>query len=109
MSIEAVNVATLRAVTVPGEQGCDADDPSASESWIALPQTGTYIMGTSAAVPARVDLLVQALGIVEGVIARLGANGTYELARAESWGLQQLCERIRDLADNPAPGLDGMN
>lgn len=102
-AVEAANVSMIRAVAVSGGQDCDADD--LAESLIALPQTGTYIMGAGVAPAARIDLLVQALGIVEGVIARLDADDSHELARAaESWSLLQLRERIRDFAEAAARG-----
>ncbi|WP_061001583.1 hypothetical protein [Mycolicibacterium mucogenicum] len=93
----------IRAVAVSGGQDCDADD--LAESFIALPQTGTYIMGAGVAPAARIDLLVQALGIVEGVIARLDADDSHQLVRAaEGWSLLQLRERIRDFAEAAARG-----
>lgn len=104
-AVEAAQVSAIRSVTVSGEQGCDAEDSTSAESVIAVPPIGTYIMGTNAAAPARrVDLLVQALGIVERVIARVDADDSHLPARAESCNLHQLRERLRDVADTAARG-----
>lgn len=97
-AVEAVNVSLLRAVAASGEKTCNAGDDSASESPISLPEIGTYVAGTNVAPGDRIDLLAQALGIVDGIIARLDVDDSHHLAGTESWSLVPLRDRIRDFA-----------
>lgn len=96
-AVEAVNVSLLRAVAAPGEKTCNAGDDSTAESVISLPEIGTYVAGANVAPRDRIDLLVQALGIVDGIIAR-DVDDSHHHAGTECWNLVPLRDRIHEFA-----------